>query len=125
MKTQTIRDKVQAYGLSRNKRFDKSTPEELERVWNGCGAEWFPPQARKVLTEALAIFSPAFLVHDWDFAFRRDSYHTVNWRMFRNMLRIIWVKFALRLPLRSAYWVVIAINVYWLVSRYGWTAWKE
>jgi hypothetical protein len=51
---------------------------ELVRSYNGCGPEFLPAAAREKLTDYLAIFEPAFLIHDLRFAMGDGSTATFN-----------------------------------------------
>ena len=42
--------------------------DRLAELYNGCGPEWLRVEIREMLTRRLAIFEPAFLIHDTDFA---------------------------------------------------------
>lgn len=100
--------------LERNDHFDDCTLEELSEVYNGCGPEWLPAKLRSALTAYFHFFSPAFMIHDWDFAFlskTKRNFDIANRRLWRNCLRLIrkrikWWNIPLRLwRLRQAFTV--------------------
>ena len=63
--------------------------EELQKIYNGCGPEWFPAPARKLLDRFLSVFAPAFLQHDFDFSNGDGNptlFNEANDRLERNCL---------------------------------------
>ena len=64
---------------------------ELARSDNGCGPEWLPSAVREKLTAYLAIFEPAFLIHDLRFTFSDGStaaFNAANTELEYNLRRI-------------------------------------
>lgn len=64
---------------------------ELARSYNGCGPEWLPSDVREKLTAYLAIFEPAFLIHDLRFTFSDSStagFNAANSELLFNLRRI-------------------------------------
>lgn len=51
---------------------------DLAKHYNGCGPEFLPYAAREKLTTYLAVFEPAFLIHDLRFALGDGSTATFN-----------------------------------------------
>ena len=59
--------------------------------YNGCGPECLRPRARAKLTSYLALFAPAFMLHDCDFAEsdgKMASFHAANERLRVNCLKL-------------------------------------
>ena len=64
---------------------------DLAKHYNGCGPESLPAAAREKLTTYLAIFEPAFLIHDCRFAMGDGStaaFHAANTELEYNLRRI-------------------------------------
>jgi hypothetical protein len=64
---------------------------DLAKHYNGCGPEFLPAAAREKLTTYLAIFEPAFLIHDCSFAMGDGStaaFHAANTELEYNLRRI-------------------------------------
>ena len=98
--------------------------DRLAELYNGCGPEWLPAQIRKKLTRRLAIFEPAFLIHDTDFASSDGStfaFAQANDRLEMNCLALAnytypwysWRRYRARLA---------ALEIASLCRRYGWQA---
>lgn len=51
---------------------------DLAKHYNGCGPEFFPAAMREKLTTYLAVFEPAFLIHDLRFVLGDGSTATFN-----------------------------------------------
>ena len=98
--------------------------DRLAELYNGCGPEWLQAQIREKLTRRLAIFEPAFLIHDTDFASSDGStfaFAQANDRLEMNCLRLAnhtypwysWRRYRARLA---------ALEIASLCRRYGWKA---
>ena len=64
---------------------------DLAKHYNGCGPEFLPVAAREKLTTYLAIFEPAFLIHDLRFALGDGStaaFNAANSELYFNLRRI-------------------------------------
>jgi hypothetical protein len=64
---------------------------DLAKHYNGCGPEFLPAAAREKLTDYLAIFEPAFLIHDLRFTFNDGStadFNAANSELNFNLRRI-------------------------------------
>ena len=101
--------------------------DRLAELYNGCGPEWLPAQIRKKLTRRLAIFEPAFLIHDTDFASSDGStfaFAQANDRLEMNCLALAnytypwysWRRYRARLA---------ALEIASLCRRYGWKAYRS
>ena len=97
---------------------------ELVRVYNGCGPESLPSAARKKLTTYLAIFEPAFLIHDWRFS-RSDgtrcSFNFANTELEYNLCKIAKAKYGF-FNWRRYRALAAAELIAEACSRYGWSA---
>ena len=100
---------------------------ELVRVYNGCGPEWLPSAAREKLTTYLAIFEPAFLIHDWRFS-RSDgtrcSFNFANFELEQNLRRIAKAKYGF-FNWRRYRALAAAELIAEACSRYGWSAYCD
>ena len=47
----------------------------VRKQYNGIGAEWMPQWIRALMTKMFALFEPAALVHDCEFAYKEKSYY--------------------------------------------------
>ena len=63
-----LRRQCEDYRLSGREILDRFTLEELAEEYNGAGPDSWLPEAREILTRAMALFKPAVLIHDIQFA---------------------------------------------------------
>lgn len=63
-----LRRKCEEYNLSGREILDRFTLEELAAEYNGAGPDSWIPEARNILTKAMALFRPVVLIHDIQFA---------------------------------------------------------
>lgn len=63
-----LKDSCERYKLSGREILDKFTPAELAAEYNGAGPDSWIPEAREILTIAMALFKPVVLIHDIQFA---------------------------------------------------------
>ncbi len=63
-----LRRKCGEYQLAGREILDRFTLEELAEEYNGAGPDSWLPDARAVLTAAMALFKPVVLIHDIQFA---------------------------------------------------------
>lgn len=63
-----LRTIIFALQLHRTARFDRTSSEDLEKMYNGCGAYWMPVWSRKLLTHRFKRYEAAFLIHDFDYS---------------------------------------------------------
>ena len=64
---------------------------DISARYNGCGPEWMGADLRRRLTQRLAIYEPAFLIHDNDFHCSdgtRESFDAANDRLEHNCLTV-------------------------------------
>lgn len=98
--------------------------DRLAELYNGCGPEWLPARIREKLTRLLALFEPAFLIHDCDYSAANGStgdWAVANDRLEMNCLALAnytypwysWRRYRARFA---------ALEIASLCRRYGWTA---
>jgi len=63
-----LREKCAEYELAGREILDRFTLEELAEEYNGAGPDSWIPEARNILTKAMALFKPVVLIHDIQFA---------------------------------------------------------
>lgn len=63
-----LREKCEEYELAGREILDPFTLEELAEEYNGAGPDSWLPEARDILTKAMALFKPVVLIHDIQFA---------------------------------------------------------
>ena len=63
-----LKDACERYQLSGREILDAFTPAELAAEYNGAGPDSWIPEAREILTKAMALFKPVVLIHDIQFA---------------------------------------------------------
>ena len=101
--------------------------DDLAKHYNGCGPEWLPSAAREKLTAYLAIFEPAFMIHDWRFS-RSDgtrcSFDFANFELEHNLRRIAKAKYGF-LNWRRYRALAAAELIAEACSRYGWSAYCD
>ena len=117
-----LKTRIILLDLGRNPAFDDQDVRSLAAVYNGCGPAWSPAWARRELTRRFAMFEPAFLIHDWDFAYADktcEEFNRVNRRLLKNCRKLASVGPWWLRPVLYAY----AQILYWSVSsRGGWEA---
>jgi len=63
-----LRQKCTEYQLAGREVLDHFTLEETAKEYNGAGPDSWIPEAREILTKAMALFKPVVLIHDMQFA---------------------------------------------------------
>lgn len=87
-----LRQKARRYGLESDPSFWNASPEQLSRVLNGIGPDWFPDWLREKITDHLDRFAEAAGIHDWDYYLslgKVDEFNAVNFRFLRNCRQTI------------------------------------
>ena len=101
----------------------------LAELYNGAGADWMPESFRSRLTKLLALFEPAFLVHDGDFWFSdgtRESFDEANDRLEYNCLIIANAAYPLaEQPLRRIRAREAALAIGEACRLGAWKAWQD
>jgi len=100
----------------------------MVEAYNGIGAEWLPPEARSKVTEYLALFEPAALIHDCRYQVSdgsRESFNRANEEFHRNCLKLAEYRYGL-FNWRRYRAKAVAHVLYDIVSgQGGWKAWCE
>ncbi len=96
-------------GLSLPPVFQRETPEELARHYNGVGADWFPAWLRKLATKVLVRMEPLAFVHDVEFATSAPNYFAfsiaqVRWA-YNALLLVLLVYRRYRLRFLAVAWL--------------------
>ena len=82
---------IQQYNLSVPRTLRSEDTEFLSKIYNGIGPENWHPYVRQFITDILDLFSPAALVHDYEFSIVKKSYKhftQANIRLAYNCLRL-------------------------------------
>ena len=119
--------KAKALVLEDSGLIDCWLPEELLPIYNGIGPAWLPVAIRNRITEHLAVFAPACLIHDFHFHVAdgsRAEFNRVNDILERNCRRCIngatkWYQI-----LRRAAGYYAAHLIAEACRRYGWSAYR-
>ena len=119
--------KAKALVLEDSGLIDCWLPEELLPIYNGIGPAWLPAAIRNRITEHLAVFAPACLIHDFHFHVAdgsRAEFNRVNDILERNCRRCIngatkWYQI-----LRRAAGYYAAHLIAEACRRYGWSAYR-
>jgi hypothetical protein len=101
--------------------------EELAPVYNGIGPEWLPSSIREKLTEYLAIFAPACLIHDFRFRIGNGSYldfASANNALEENLYKCVNAEIKWYHPLRRLAGYYAAHLMAEACRRYGWSAYR-
>lgn len=96
-------DLVAEYELEGKMLVESYTIEKLAEFFNGMGPEWFPEWARKTLDKIFDVFSPAFFIHDVEWATTEGSYREFlnsNDRLERNCKKIADAEYGWYNPMR-------------------------
>jgi hypothetical protein len=103
------------------------SPEELAAVYNGIGPEWLPSSIREKLTEYLAIFAPACLIHDFRFWIGNGSYldfASANNALEENLYKCVNAEIKWYHPFRRLAGYYAAHLMAEACRRYGWIAYR-
>lgn len=74
------------YNLEGLDKLEPFSTLELERIYNGTGADWMPERARKALDFISRDLLPIVLIHDVEFKLggSREDFYQANERLRRN-----------------------------------------
>ena len=101
---------------------------EIVAAYNGIGADWMPVEVRAKITEWLAIFEPAALIHDLRYTESdgyRYGFNHANDEFLRNCRRLAAHRYAWYNWRRYRANAVAAILYECVRSEGGWRAWQD
>lgn len=101
--------------------------DRIAELYNGCGPECLPEQARDKLTKYLKIFEPAFAIHDVDYTKGDGStfdFSMANDRLELNCLKLADYNYGV-FNWRRYMAHAAAVEIASLCRRYGWTAYTQ
>lgn len=120
--------KAWAVGLYGEDWLRSLTPGRVSAACNGCGPEWMSQEMRDKLTAFLAVFFPAFCLHDCRFAYDNDGtrakFDAAN-RELRLNCRILADDAYGWYDPRRYVWRHRAKLVYLACKDFGWSAWRD
>ena len=114
--------------LNTSKSYKAATPAERNAVYNGCGPEWFPDWARKLLDLITRIFKRAIKRHDWDYTYMEktpENRKTADRRLLKNCFILAWHAVRWYQPGLYTYYCGLAIALYRACRRGGESAFKN
>ena len=100
----------------------------IRESYNGIGPEFFSPAVREKVTQFLALFEPAALIHDVRNEFSdgtRYSFNLANYEFLANCERLADEAYAWWRPRRYIARSVARILFDFVSGAPGWRAWKE
>lgn len=84
---------VYTYDLEAPKDFHDAPTWLREEAYNGVGPDWLPALMRKWMTEQWGYFTPAAVIHDWEYQFPpircHEHFTEANERFHRNCLSLL------------------------------------
>ncbi|MBN2643275.1 MAG: hypothetical protein JXR78_16610 [Victivallales bacterium] len=126
---QQLRNMAYAFRLDVPEAFWIEPLDKLQRIFNGCGADWMPRWCRWLLTLVFWKFLAPFLIHDWEFDYSdgtRSSFTIANKRLYRNCLKVIGSVYSwLTEPALKLRGYVCSWIVYRVCQHFGWSAWRD
>jgi hypothetical protein len=131
IKISLLLSEIQGLKLGSPDGFKSAGVDELTGLYNGAGPDWLPQWGRKVLTGALELFEPAFLIHDYEFHHsdgKEKTFIKANKRMYKNMKKLVAASYSPCDPVTFfmyVYWRLKALAAYRSCARFGWSAWQD
>lgn len=102
---------------------------ELADGYNGIGPEFLPSEVRAKITERLALFEPAALIHDMRNEYSdgtRESFHRANEEFRANCRKLAALEYGWYNPRRYlAYRVAEILFKFVEAEDFGWKAWLQ
>ena len=97
--------------------------EDIERIYNGCGADWMPTRLRKVLTWMRSTGEPAFLLHDMQYyrGGTREDFTKSNNDLQKNLWICAKQVYSWYNPIRLLWWLR-ARRLAKACQYFGWSA---
>jgi len=86
-KIKKLMDRIDEIGLVGGDFISRFDCETIRREYNGIGPEFFNPKLRAKVTEFLAIFEPAAVIHDmrnFESDGKRSAFDYANWEFLEN-----------------------------------------
>ena len=130
LKLNLLLSKIKNLHLDYPSGFEDANAAELIELYNGAGPDWLPQWGRSVLTKALDLFEPAFLIHDYEFHHSdgtKKSFEEANERMYSNMKRLVKESYNPYSFKVFGYlrWNAKAYAAYKSCVEFGWSAWQD
>lgn len=122
-----LRNLAAARNLSAPARFWETSPEVLEKVYNGIGPDRWSSRFRAAVTALLERYEEEALIHDWEYTYQPKTYlHFLlaNLRFAGNAIIAAYDRsgvFARRFWLDCGFGIVLAI----LCQLFGWTGYRQ
>ncbi len=122
---------IEEYKLLTPAWFKELDVAEIQKIYNGAGADWMSNNCRQILTWMLSIFEPAYLIHDLEFSRSDKSIHgfnRANARMWSNIRKIINYEYNIINPLNwlpRTKWYLKGRTSWLACKKFGWSAWKD
>lgn len=108
--------------------FRKFTPVRIRYIYNGIGPECWPDIFRARVTDVLALFAPAALIHDLRFELsdgERRAYNYANMEFRDNCIKLADARYPWYRPRRYAARRVARILYQCVSGAAGWRAWQD
>ena len=124
-------DEIELVGGDFISRFDCET---IRREYNGIGPEFFNPKLRAKVTEFLAIFEPAAVIHDmrnFESDGKRSAFDYANWEFLENCRKCAAAEYQwewkrpLRILKRWRAYAVAELMYKFVDGPAGWRAWMD
>lgn len=124
---EAIRSEARRLGLEAHSSFWTASAEQLTRVLNGMGPDWFPEWLRVKLIQHQGRFAAAVAIHDWAYYLSlgiADEFHAANWQFLRNCRRTVRATVSVWRWSKRAQMMIDADLLYGAVCAGGWPGYK-
>jgi len=120
---EALRSEARRLGLEAYPSFWSASAEQLARVLNGMGPDWFPADVREYMTRWQGRFRAAVAIHDWMFYLSlgiAEEFHAANWQFLRNCRRTVRKTISVFRWQKRAQMMIDADLLYGAVCAGGW-----